>query len=293
MSTVVDQSTVPGGMERELTRDVPDGTITFQQAPAGWLTKAGEPRKRPWRAYLWQRDGSKAVRLPSSTTLLDAITPKDGLPPWYEARGIEGVRVAIQSGQLDPEDDIDWVREVRRLGLGAEAARDEAAQRGLNVHSLLEEYMRTGGAPRLASHPDSHHGYIEALAKWLLKYDPEPVAIEQLVCHPEAGYAGRLDLRARIDGQLVTVDLKSQERAGIHLGGHIQVNLYERAAVRCGDEPADRKLIVVVAANGDYREMAADHADSLVDNALAYYRETKPIVSLCESANRAERKARA
>ncbi len=113
------------------------------------------------------------------------------------------------------------------------------------------------------------------------------------MCHPEDGYAGRLDLRARIGGLLTTVDLKSQERAGIYRGAHLQVGLYERAAVRCGDEPAARRLVVVVAANGDYREMAADHPDSLLDAALTFYREAKPVDSFCESANRAEKAARA
>ena len=55
-------------------------------------------------------------------------------------------------------------------------------------------------------------------------------------------------------------DLKTQERCGIYESAHVQVKLYDRAARACGDEPADLLKVVVVAADGEYREMdcAAD-----------------------------------
>ena len=70
------------------------------------------------------------------------------------------------------------------------------------------------------------------------------------------------------------------------------MNLYERAEVRCGGEPADLLKVVVFAANGDFREMAADHRPELIDAALDFYREAKPVDSLCASHNRAEIEAR-
>jgi hypothetical protein len=76
------------------------------------------------------------------------------------------------------------------------------------------------------------------------------------------------------------------------LRAHAQVCLYERAAVRCGDDPADRKLVVVFAENGEYREMPADHSDAFVDAALAWCREGRPVDATCEAHNRRERKAR-
>jgi hypothetical protein len=289
-----DPALEPGGIEHYLRRELPDGgVIEFESAPAGWLTKAGEPRRKPWRAYFYTPPGGKRTRYPSTTTLLDSICPKDGLPHWSEARGIEGAVAAMHQGLITPATlPADAVGVVRSNRLGAEAIRDMAAGRGLNVHDCLEQYMRTGRAPKLSEHHKDHHGYISALTKWLLKAQPEPVAVEQLVASPEDGYAGRLDLRARIAGLLTTVDLKTQERAGIYRGAHLQVGMYERAAIRCGDEPASRLIVVVVAADGEYREMAADHAPALVDSALAFYRAIKPVDSVCESANRVERNAR-
>lgn len=289
-------ATVPGAMERTIERELPDGSqILFEEAPIGFLTKAGEPRKAPWRAYHLQPPVGKRTRLPSTTGIIDLILAKPGLPPWAEARGIEGLLTAIQTGAVDPMSITaeQAIESVRKLKLGADAAKKTAAERGINVHALLEEYMTTGSAPSLKGHPDEHRGYIMALTNWLLEKRPEPVAVEQLVVSPEDGYAGRLDLRARINGALVTVDIKTQEKAAIYPGAHYQVALYERAAIVCGDEPADRKMVVVFAANGEHREMPADHEDWRIDAALSHWRGSKPINSQCESYNRIEREARA
>jgi hypothetical protein len=286
---------VPGAMAHTLSRRLPDGSlIQYEEAPAGWLTKDGTVRHRDWRAYHYTPAGAvKRTRLTSVTTLLDDILPKPGLPVWSEAHGIRGaiaaVRQGLVAGDVAPDE---AVAIVRRAHLGADAAKDQAADRGLNVHALLEEYMRTGAAPRLAGHPEPHHGYIRALASWLLAYDPQPVAVEQIVADTTAGYAGRLDLRAHIGDRLITVDLKTQENAAIYEGAHFQVGLYERAAIKSGDEPADGCLVVVVAADGQYRVMAADHEPWRLDAALLFRRAKQPITAICEKANKIERDAR-
>jgi hypothetical protein len=239
---------IPGALEETKTRTLDDGgLIEFEQAPAGWLTKDGAPRRAPWRAYFYtpapfpcgdctgsvripgarpettkqcpackgSGNSSRRTRLPSTTTLLDSICPKPGIPPWAEAHGIRGAIAAVRQGLIgqgdSPDDAVAIVREHR---LGADAAKKDAADRGINVHALLEEYLTTGAPPKLSGHPAEHRGYIVALTKWLLRTSPEPLAIEQLVAHPEDGYAGRLDLRAMVGGRLITYDAKTQERAG-------------------------------------------------------------------------------
>jgi hypothetical protein len=297
MSVTTDLAKAPGAMEHRLERPHAKGLIEFEEAPAGWLTKTGTPRKEPWRAYYFSPRGpeSQRTRLPSTTTLLNAICPKDGLPRWAEGKGIEGAWElcwqfdnALHKMTDDASKVVQWVRERE---LGADAAKLRAAQRGLNVHDLLREYMETGKAPIIGAHPEEHRGYIQALCKWLIKCNPEPVAVEQLVVHGEHGYAGRLDLRAKIAGRLTTVDLKTQERAGIYRAAHWQVNLYEEAATWLGDEPAEQLTVVVVAADGEYREMPVDRLP--VEQAIDFYRICKPIDSACERENKREREARA
>lgn len=332
-----DLALVPGALEEQKSRELPDGTlIEFESAPAGWTTKSDRRRERDHRAYyltvpaddctpcegtgrrfdqsvrgrccaLCAGTGSltRRVRVPSVSTILDAICPKPGLPIWSEARGIEGAIEAVRRGEIPRlgeadayHQDLDGskaVDTVRRLKLGADRARDEAADRGLNVHACLEHYMRTGSPPNPADHPEAHRGYLQALTRWLLKAQPERdgAMVEELVASRTRGYAGRVDFRARLaDGLLYAIDAKTQERGGIYLAAHAQINLYEDAAVECGDEPADRKLVVVFAANGEFREMPADHPPAFVQAALAWMRHARPIDAQCERQNAIERKAR-
>lgn len=324
----IDRSHIPGAMAEQLSRTLPDGSlIEFETAPAGWLTKDGEAREKPWRAYHYTTashtctscggggrlfdksergrkcppcdgtgDGAKRTRFESVTGIVDATCPKPGLPPWKEARGIEGAIEAVRRGLIDPsnpEDVANAVDIVRANGLGGDAAAKEAADRGLNTHDVLRAYMETGTPPSLFGQPTAHHGFLMGASRWLLKAGPEPVAVEQLVVHPEHRYAGRLDLRAYIGGLLTTVDFKTQADAGIYLGAHVQTALYELAAIRCGGEPADRRLVVVLAEDGGFREMEATHGEGFHEAALAWRRECKPVDAACEAQNRIEKAARA
>lgn len=307
-ATATDPATTPGAMEHTKRRELPDGSlIEFEQAPAGWLTRSGEVRQKDWRAYYLTAPGdeSRRVRVPSVTTILDAICPKPGLPPWSEARGIEGAIEAVRRGEIPRLGEADAyhldldsgraVAVVRKLRLGADRARDDAAERGLNVHACLEHYMLHGSPPNPADHPPAHRGYLQALTRWLLKAQPERdgAMVEELVASRTHGYAGRIDLRARLaDGLLYAIDAKTQERGGIYLAAHAQIGLYEDAAVECGDEPADRRLVVVFAANGEFREMCADHPREFLDAALVWMRHARPVDSECERHNRIEREAR-
>lgn len=329
-SPVTDLSRIPGACERTLTRELPaGGTVFFEEAPVGWLTKDGKPRQRPHRAYYYaatiecnacggsgrtpseKRPGGTVKcqpckgsgecprsRLTAVSSVLDVVCPKPGLPPWAEARGIEGAVIAMRMGEIGPLlEPAEAVARVRGLGLGADRARDTAAERGVNVHGLLEEYMRTGNAPRLVDHPPEHAGYIQGLSRFLLKVNPEPISddgtgVEELVASPADGYAGRRDLRARAGGLVIGWDAKTQEKAGIWRGAHLQTRLYERAAVRGGDDPCDLLKVVVFAANGEYREMACMADDATAETALAYWRACQPIDSACEAANTVERDAR-
>lgn len=294
-ATALPLALTPGAMEHTLRRELADGSlIEFESAPIGWLKKDGEPRRASWRAYHFTPAAEpKRTRFVSVTTFLDSICPKPGLPPWAEARGIEGALEAVRRGQLDPEDHIGAVETVRGLRLGADAARDEAADRGLDMHAFLEHYMRTGSPPQISGYPVEQHGYVRAGAKWLLKYNPEPVQIEELVCDPVAGFAGRSDLVAMIGGFRTRVDFKTSEKAAIYSSSHLQLGMYERGAIACGDEPTDFQQIVVLAADGEARPMPSAATPELVEAALTFYRGIKPVDSLCESANRAEKKARA
>jgi hypothetical protein len=255
-------------MERDLRRTIGDkGDIRFTEAPAGWLTRDGSVRAAPWRAYYWlPSDRDVPVRLPSVSTILDAIMPKPGLTHWAAKQG----SVAAM-----------------------EAAKTDAAKRGLDVHSINEHYMLTGEPPKLSEHPAEHHGYIRSWVKAILVLEPEPVEVEQLVVHGDDGYAGRLDMRAIIRGALELNEYKTQENGALYAGIHWQAALYERAEVWCGGEPADRLRGIVLPADGDWNEeqhtVRVELHDWQVDAALAWWRAKRPVESACASRNRAAR----
>jgi hypothetical protein len=295
LAIVQDPAQTPGAWERELSREVPGGLVVYREAPAGWLCKDGSVRARPYREYVWAPEGGPMyVRLPSVSTILDAICPKGGLPYWSEAKGIEGAVLALKAGLVYEHTRAeDAIALVREHGLGAEAAKGRAATRGLNVHAINESWMRTGEAPKLSDHPSEHHGYIRSWVRMVLALKPEPVEVEQLVVHGDDGYAGRLDMRARFAGRLRTCDIKTQENGAIYPAAHVQVRLYERGAVWSGDEPAEDCQVIVLPANGDWNAeqhtMLADHHDWQIDAALAWWRAKRPIDSACNSRNRAVR----
>lgn len=317
---------IPGAIRDRLEGYPPaGGTIEFESAPAGWLAQNGEVRQRDYRAYYWtpqpdcwlcegtgrvlsvKRRGStvqcpdckgsglcKRQRMTSVTTFLDMICPKPGLPFWAEARGIEGCLEAIRRGEIDPDyhQPVEAIDIVRELKLGADRARDDATDRGLNVHAVSEHYMLTGSPPRPEDHPVEHHGYLQAFSRWALARNPAPLAVEQLVCAPQDGYAGRSDLVCEVDGMRVRYDAKTNEKGAVYESSHFQVQLYERAAVAGGEEPTSLQKIVVFAADGSFREMACAATGRAVEAALAYWREMQPVSSVCEIHNRAEREAR-
>lgn len=281
---------IPGAMAVVVDRQLRGGTVTFEQAPVGFLTQKSMPRKEEWRRYYWTPAGAtKRVVVPSVTTVCGSVIPKDGLPPWAEAEGIKGAIEAVRRGLiLRHTTPAEAVRIVRDADLGQEAAKDRAAGRGINVHRILEGYLASGGRiPNPAEHPEHHRPFIQGLARWLMAARPEPEAVEMIVCDPERGYAGRLDLIAKLARRRTLVDLKTQEDGKIYDSAHLQVQLLKQAEERFGDITGiERLLLVAVDGHGNYREMECIAPPTIAEHALNFYKEIKPIVTQTDQINR-------
>lgn len=318
------RSLEPGAMQEHAERMTRLGLLEFEQAPAGWLTQKGEARRSDWRAYFLTAPAvdcefcgstgrvfdksprgrkcnvckgagriERRQRMTSVTTVLDAITAKGGLVPWAERITVRDTLEAVHRKVLAPGiDSRDALRVLRANELGVDHEKKTAATRGLNLHALLEEYMRTGTPPNPAAHPEPHRGYIRALAGFLAKYDPEPLLIEHMVACPEHGYAGRLDLVADVRGLIGLYDLKTQENAGIYAGAHAQAALYRRALRDTDDVEVTNARVVALAANGAFRVMDVMADDRHVDAACAWFRLLGPIEQACNAQNQAEKDAR-
>lgn len=297
-----------------IARTIPNraGTVTFEQSENyrayHWVpdpvvcpecdgkgrdyTRSAAGRKCPAGCV----DGmlSKRRRLTSVTTLIGGILEKPGLVPWGEAAGARGAIEAVRLGFLDPEYEgaADMAPGIVRANrLGADAARDQAATRGLTAHDLLQSYLEHGEVPNPADHHPDHHGYIRAASRWLLHASPEPEAIETIVADPDAGYAGRLDLVARINGERVLADFKTSANGSVWNAAHLQLGLLERGMLWCGDGPVDRRVVVALSSSGEFREAEGLATPEVVDAAISFARLLRPITSACERGNRVERQA--
>lgn len=238
-----------------LRRELENGAlIEFEERTTGfrayWYTPGPLAPDRidgvPWKG--------KRHRFPSVTTILDKISHSGGLLDWYEAKGAEGALILARNGLLDGIDPAEAVEVVRNNGLGAKDYASHAAKRGIRVHAILQAYAERGEVPNPRDYAEDERGYLRGLIRWILDADPEPVAVERLVVHPEFGYAGRLDLRARIHGREYIVDLKTNRKAQIYRKACLQVVAYHVADVRCGADAADGEMLVAVGPDGTYSD---------------------------------------
>jgi len=190
----------------------------------------------------------KGRQYPSVTTVLDIIA-KPALGPWYakeERRYFEAAMLEILSrpGARDPEYVLSAVAEAVTGVKAADRAKQQAASIGTAIHAGIEWTLRTqlgedaGAEPRL---PDAAAWAVESWKDWAKSVALEPLAIEHTVYCEICGYAGTLDLYARVEGVLTVLDWKSGK--AIYPEAFLQNAAYRHAAQRLG-MPADQGLIV-------------------------------------------------
>jgi hypothetical protein len=201
----------------------------------------------------------------------------DALLGWAERLTFEGIARGL-SGEVIPEDPHELRKALGGLGLRWNQVRDDAGARGTNIHTRMLQALAAGGeVPDLGDLPPEQRGYGQAVMRWWIARDPEPLQVEQCVFADEQGCAGRLDLRYRITdrfglkGSVGLMDLKTG--GFIPTKAHAQVAGYDFASVACGlGEPASEMVILQVHEDGTFDEIpvAAAHGDFLA--ALDVYR---------------------
>src|SRR5262249_4569544 len=117
----------------------------------------------------------------------------------------------------------------------ADRAKQQAATIGTAVHAGIEWHLRTqlgedaGPAPSL---PEAAVWAVESWKDWAQSVTLEPLAIERVVYCEDCGYAGTLDLYARVRGRLTVVDWKTGR--AIYPEAFLQNAAYRHAAARLG-----------------------------------------------------------
>lgn len=231
--------------ERQYTER--DGS-EFQEYP----TLAVEYRDASHRYWL-HADGARvpAISVTSALKVLD----KPALLKWAEAAGAEGAATLAAAGELQDVHPSAAIDVVRMNGLGMDAKRDAGADRGTAVHQVLEHWARESTVPNLSDFPAEVRGYVQGLCAWLLATRPKPSGVERFVGSLKHTYAGRLDMRATLDGRDCIVDLKTGPKARVYPEAHLQSRAYALADVECGNPEPEGVVIVAVGADGDFNQV--------------------------------------
>lgn len=203
-----------------VSRDIPGvGKLDFEQT---------EKRREYW---LLPEGGQRRRKLPSVTEVLRATWP-----------GSEGL--------------LNW---QGRLGNSeAKRVRDEASAVGRDTHRFIETFLSTGVLLGFGDFPENRMPYLQGAARFLWQYQPRPTpeGIERLVCHPEHGYAGRLDFLGYLADEpdtLTLLDYKTSAAGNIYAKGHVQGCAYALADERGGGDSAERIGVLGINSEGKHR----------------------------------------
>jgi ribosome-associated translation inhibitor RaiA len=185
------------------------------------------------RNHWYKIDGQKADGV---TTLIGDGTRKKALEAW-------GIRSVAEYAA----EHLDLLNQMAPMGREAIVSalkqspytdRDQAANRGTEVHKLAEELIHGREVevpPELAGHVDS---YVRYLDDW----QPEPILVEATVAHRRWNYAGTLDSVYRLpDGRVVIADVKTS-RSGIFAEAALQLAAYRFAEVYLDGDGDERPM---------------------------------------------------
>lgn len=220
-----------------------------------------------------KEDGSRGRRCLGVTTPVKCFDGSpDGLLRWAARTGYIGIAelaAPIVSLGSDPDQivaELSWltsqdsiIRRLNESGLDFESVRDQAGEKGSNVHEKALQAMAMGKpVPDLDSMTDAERGLSQAVMRFFLEHEPEVDLVEQVVYSGRLGAAGRLDLFAtlpKLGGEKFVIDAKTGkwvfEAAHVQVGGGYPCLLRDAGFV--GEDELPRGLILKLHEDGTYR----------------------------------------
>ncbi|WP_146362246.1 PD-(D/E)XK nuclease family protein [Arthrobacter yangruifuii] len=163
---------------------------------------------------MYSRSLSEPPTVPSITTVISqGSTSLDGWHSYMAASAV--VKDPKLTAALGSPSQLRSV--VKEASSASERYRDAAAQRGTRVHYYCEQVaLRALDRPheveraREELSARGEHQFADRFDEWWKLYDVQPLAPEITVWNAELGYAGTLDLVARIGGRLCLIDYKTK-----------------------------------------------------------------------------------
>lgn len=181
------------------------------------------------------------VYAPGVTSILSKALPKPALAPWAAKSVAEYVAANADAvtemwgwplnGKGQPE------RMVNELKGTPYRQRDEAADRGTEVHALAEHLVHG----REVEVPEPLAGHVDSYVRFLDEWQPRPVLVEGVVASRRWHYAGRLDLVADLpNGQRALMDLKTSR--GVYPEVALQIAGYRFAEVYVDKDGVEQSM---------------------------------------------------
>jgi hypothetical protein len=167
----------------------PDGT------PCHTVPKATGDGDRPTTVA----DARKLNLIPSVTNIL-AIKAKEGLNIW---RIEQAILAALTLPRIEGESEDSF---AQRVAKDAQEQSEKAAELGTQVHAEIEAFHKT----KIYDSQSPFAPYIKEYVQWAQKNIKTIVAVEKVLVNANAGYAGRCDCIAVIDGITTIIDWKTQ-----------------------------------------------------------------------------------
>jgi len=122
----------------------------------------------------------------------------------------------------------------------------KAAERGKEVHSVAEEWAKSGNIGRVAA----HQGYVDAFQRWVETVKPRASESEVELFSEEYGYAGRCDIVVDINDTLWLIDVKTGK--GIYKETGLQLVAYRQALMEMGIAEVDKMGVVLCKEDGEF-----------------------------------------
>lgn len=210
--------------------------------------------------------GKGPLWVPSVTTALD-VWPKPALVTWSASSEKQGILGDLETWLHDDTEANRGAMLARILKLRAaplcyrEASR-AACDLGSSAHAWLEWSLREIMGARIGPEPALLPGaekVVKGATEWMKAVNLEPIDIERRVYDAKTGYAGRYDLKARVDWDLpdgakerriVIVDWKSSK--GVYPDMFVQNIAYRQAdAITANGNRSKGGMIVRLAKTED------------------------------------------
>lgn len=259
------------------TVTLPDGTTIEYWDAVG---TDGKPQQRRYTV--------NGGRTPSVSTIAKYLDPDaTGLLYWAAGLTCEGVAQLVAQGDGLPATGDGIKAALGEAKLTWRDVRDQAAQRGTDVHERIFAALSDRSTlPDLSDLSDDDRGFGQAAIRWWGDRQPRPIMAEAMTADAEHGFVGRFDLLCELDGDRVLVDAKTRAKQIARLPDHCQLAGYRMAIEAAGQGEVDRMLILILGPDGEYREVEGIATDEDFLAALSAYQSNRALAKRIREAEK-------